>query len=351
MAQLSISTGQGITQAIAAHFQLSDDDCKKVGLAKWQRVMTLVDQNNTANKKADKASIFSKGNDVNSIGDKSKNHENFVVSEGTIEIDDSYLSEIKSVLELKEAKKAEEAKEAKEVEKAEETSENKVETSDNNVKVSDDNIKKGEEFSNYTKDVDKAQTKLFDDITNGAISTEEQRKVRHDEVANMSFDVTGDEYRTLANKKGKTAEEIQKMKDLYKQGFVNFGKSYTSFIDKKYGNGDGVLTKDEYVKYEMADASKETKEFVNTSDAENVFSHIDVNADNEVSVEEMAAFGSMLDMSIGLGNDKAGGVNGKIKAGDMQSNMANMVKSSDTEDGKAMDGKMKTMYDFLFGKK
>lgn len=136
---------------------------------------------------------------------------------------------------------------------------------------------------------------------------------------------------------------------LYKDGFLKFGTSYTAYLDKKYGNGDGVLTKEEYISSEMQDLPKELKEFANPKDAKNVFSHIDINKDEKISPEEMAAFGSVLDMSVGLEGDKAGGINGKIKACDMNANMMNMVKSSDTTGGRAMDNKMKTMHDFLFG--
>ena len=207
----------------------------------------------------------------------------------------------------------------------------------------------GESFHNYLHEVDDAQTKLIEDIQNGTISTETQRQARHSEVANMSFDVAGDEYRALASKKNKTPEEIQRMKDLYKEGFLKFGTSYTAFLDKKYGNGDGVLTKEEYVNSEMQDIPEELKEFANPQDAENVFSHIDLNKDGKISPEEMATFGSMVDMSVGQEGDKAGGVNGKIKACDLNANMANMIKPSSTTGGRAMDNKMKTMNNFLFG--
>lgn len=207
----------------------------------------------------------------------------------------------------------------------------------------------GEKFQQFTLDVDAAQKKILDDIQNGNISTEEQRKQRHSEMSNMSFDVTGDEYRALAGKQNRTPEETQKAMQLYKDGFLKFGTSYTAYLDKKYGNGDGVLTKEEYISSEMQDLPKELKEFANPKDAENVFSHIDMNKDGKISPEEMAAFGSVLDMSVGLEGDKAGGINGKIKACDMNANMMNMVKTSDTTGGRAMDNKMKTMHNFLFG--
>ena len=207
----------------------------------------------------------------------------------------------------------------------------------------------GEKFQQFTLDVDAAQKKILDDIQNGTITSNEQRAQRHSEMSNMSFDVTGDEYRTLAGKQNRTPEETQKAMQLYKDGFLKFGTSYTAYLDKKYGNGDGVLTKEEYINSEMQDLPKELKEFANPKDAENVFSHIDINKDEKISPEEMAAFGSVLDMSVGLEGDKAGGINGKIKACDMNANMMNMVKSSDTTGGRAMDNKMKTMHNFLFG--
>lgn len=210
-------------------------------------------------------------------------------------------------------------------------------------------IAQGQHFHEFMHEVDNAQSELINDIKNGKITTEEQRQTRHSEVANMTFDVTGDEYRALASKKNKTPEEIQQMKDLYKEGFLKFGTSYTAFLDKKYGNGDGILTKEEYINSEMQDIPEELKEFANPQDAENIFSHIDLNKDGKISPEEMATLGSMVDMSVGLEGDKAGGVNGKIKACDLNANMLNMVKPSDTTGGRAMDNKMQTMNNFLFG--
>ncbi len=65
----------------------------------------------------------------------------------------------------------------------------------------------------------------------------------------------------------------------------------------------------------------------------------------------MAATLSMFDMSVGLLGDKAGGINGKIKAVDLNANTINLVKPSTSEKGKMMDEKLKGMYSFLFGQK
>ena len=98
MAQINIGQGQGITQAIASHLGMSKDDCKKVGLAQWQQVMSLVDQNNTQNKTNKEQSIFSGGNNVKNLGNSANWKTDFVVQQGTVEIQQSLWDKIVAIL-------------------------------------------------------------------------------------------------------------------------------------------------------------------------------------------------------------------------------------------------------------
>lgn len=105
MVSINISSGQGMTQAIASKLGLSKDDCKKINLATWQNVMSEVnnaqsriDQHNSANPSDKQKSIFTGGNNVNEIGDKTKYHKNFVVQQGAVEIDDSAWNKIVQLL-------------------------------------------------------------------------------------------------------------------------------------------------------------------------------------------------------------------------------------------------------------
>ena len=65
---ITVGNGQGITQAIKAHLEKQGVKLTNVKLSDWQKVMTLVNQNQQANATAGKDSIFTGGNDVSRIG-------------------------------------------------------------------------------------------------------------------------------------------------------------------------------------------------------------------------------------------------------------------------------------------
>lgn len=201
-------------------------------------------------------------------------------------------------------------------------------------------------FEAFTAKAAKDDNAILSDILSGKIATEEQRKERHDELANRSFNILPDSWRELANKKGKTQEEIARMAKEYEQGFTNFGNEYVKYIDAKYGNGDGILKENEYVNFEKGTVVEGADV---TKDAKTIFAHIDLDKNGNVDAREMAAMMSMFDMSVGLQGDKAGSINGKIKICDFRANMSNLIKPSNTADGAAMDNKLKGMFGFLYG--
>lgn len=65
---ITVGNGQGITQAIKAHLEKQGVKLTNVKLSDWQKVMTLVNQNQQANATTGKDSIFTGGNDVSRIG-------------------------------------------------------------------------------------------------------------------------------------------------------------------------------------------------------------------------------------------------------------------------------------------
>lgn len=65
---ITVGNGQGVTQAIKAHLEKQGVKLTNVKLSDWQKVMTLVNQNQQANAAAGKDSIFFGGNDVSRIG-------------------------------------------------------------------------------------------------------------------------------------------------------------------------------------------------------------------------------------------------------------------------------------------
>lgn len=215
------------------------------------------------------------------------------------------------------------------------------------------NYSNASRYDAFVTNAAKAEDAIISDIWSGKITTSEQRQQRYDEVANRSFDILPDSWRELANKKGKTQEEIAQMAKEYQNGFTNFGAELVKYIDAKFGNGDGKLTEDEYVEYEVNGVNTTIGEQLDgvdfEQDARNLFAHIDQDKNNHVDAKEMAALMSTLDMSVGLQGDKAGGINGRIKVCDLNANMLNLIKPSTTSDGAAMDAKIKGMYGFLYG--
>lgn len=103
MVSINIGAGQGVTQAIRD--AIGAKNIKNKDLSSWQKVMAEVnnaqnkiDQHNASNPDDKQKSIFTGGNNVNEIGDKTKYTKNFVVQQGTIEIDDSTWSKIVQLL-------------------------------------------------------------------------------------------------------------------------------------------------------------------------------------------------------------------------------------------------------------
>lgn len=103
MVSINIGAGQGVTQAIRD--AIGAKNIKNKDLSSWQKVMAEVnnaqnkiDQHNASNPNDKQKSIFTGGNNVNEIGDNTKYTKNFVVQQGTIEIDDSTWNKIVNLL-------------------------------------------------------------------------------------------------------------------------------------------------------------------------------------------------------------------------------------------------------------
>ena len=84
--------------------------------------------------------------------------------------------------------------------------------------------------------------------TNGKYQTAEKFEEFSNENndSTTSFEVLGDDWRKLVGKEDKTDEEKAKLDKDYKTAFANLGEQNVKYIDEAYGNGDGILTKDEF---------------------------------------------------------------------------------------------------------
>lgn len=339
--EIKVTSGQGITQAIASNLGLSKDDCKKINLSTWQSVMTLVDEANTKRVNNNESSIFTGGNDVKSIGDKSTWKSNFMVHNGQVlQIEDSVFDKIKSLLGVAGAKDTAEAKAS---EKSAETGETTASVQDKKSvepqksseagtteKVQSESVKKGEEIHNKFKEMGE-----FDENGN---------------VKKVELEIVGDDWRELAGKKDKTADEVKQLDTQYINAMKAAGSAYTDFIDSKFGNGDGVLEKSEYFAFEEDGVPEELKsdeeamKEVNQM-KENEFRHLDLNKDGKLDKDEISAYFNALDF--GTEEGQSNGMNGKISAYDFMVNSLDLSK----EKLGSLKQKLAYAYEKLTGKK
>lgn len=332
MVNISVGNGQGITQAIASNLGLSGDDCKKVKLSTWTQIMGLVNQNNQKNISEKKESIFTGGNDVNKINDKSSWKTDFKVSPNQqMQFDESIWGKIKELLTGKpqEAKPAQAAQQAVEVkDTAQVTAQSVQQAAPVQETANAELVKQGE-----------ALDKTFKSMSNPDSPTLIN--------ADAEVQITDDNWRALAGKKDKTEAEKQQLDTQYKNNIKNLGNAYTTYIDKTFGNGDGVLSEEEYTAFEQADMPEELKGDAEAAQlSKNAFKHLDLNKDGNVDREEITAYLHALDF--GTEDGKSNGLNGKISAYDF---MANSIALGKPDKDLMIDKKMAYTYNALFGKK
>ena len=160
------------------------------------------------------------------------------------------------------------------------------------------------------------------------------------------FTDLSDDWRNLANKPNKTQADLIKLDTEYKKGFINFGKSYITHLDKTYGNGDGSLTIDEYVKSQtnaLPEEYKKDAEFIQAT--KNSFHNINVNGGKTIDEKEMTALLSLFDMDV-----NTGGLNGKIKVYDTLAFSLSLIESPNSDSGKNMQKKITERYTSIFSK-
>lgn len=284
MVQINISSGQGITQAIASQLGLSKDDCKKVGLARWQQVMTLVDQNNTQNKANNEKSIFSGGNNVQNINKKEAWKTDFVVHPNdTIEIKQTFWDKIVALLKPTAAPATEttakvEAEPSVESPKEEKPIDVKPAEVESTEVVTD-----GEELLGFA-----------DEVSNLNISKVKDHKNDFEVIDKQEW-----------NDLIKSGDGV-KIDTAYKNAFKNLGQSFNIALDKKGGNGDGELTFEEFKASGLYDAANDDAAL------KKAFNNFDLDSNGKIDAKEMAAFLRLADNSVNP-NEK-GGDNARLDA-------------------------------------
>lgn len=287
MAQINITTGQGITQAIASQLGMSKSDCKKVSLSQWQQVMTLVNQNNTQNKAQNKPSIFSGGNNVQNINRKESWKTDFVVHPNdTIEIEQSFWDKIVAILKPSAVKQAQTTEATQKVEEV--TSQPKAENADETQEVASAAQKpevktQGEELLDFTEDISSMR---FSEL----------------KTSDKNFSVIDKAKWTNLINSGDNAQ----IDSAYKKAFTDLGASFTSALDNKGGNGDGSLTLEEFKASGLYDSKN------GDAAIEKAFKNLDINGDKKIDAKEMAAFLRLADNSVNP--SEKGGDNARLDA-------------------------------------
>ena len=357
--EISVSKGQGITQAIASNLGLSKEDCRGIKLSTWKSVMTLVDEANTKRLQNNQSSIFTGGNDVSTIGDRSTWHSNFHVNAGDVmQIEDSVFNKIKELL----TGKKEEVQQAEEQQVEPPVSEEQSQKTE---------VSKGEETTIKPAPSDAAHADEQTAEVNAPEETEQAQQIENrdyklgekldtmfkemgefDEngkVKDISVDITDNGWRQLAGKKDKTDADKKQLDTDYKESVKRLGLAYHTFIDKKYGDNNGLISKDEYTAYENAgvpeelksdeDAMAQVKEITETG-----FNRLDLNKDGQIDYEELSAYIHAMDF--GTEDGKSNGLNGKISAYDFMVNSLSLAKPEKSK----LDEKLAYAYKALFGK-
>ena len=129
----------------------------------------------------------------------------------------------------------------------------------------------------------------------------------NDSTPENGVSLVDEEWREMANRGDAATGE--KYQELVKK----FGFNYTQQIDAKYGNGDGILTYEEFEKHQSEDigpdADAEVKAAMKES-TQNAFKRLDLNDDNKIDSKEITTLLAAMDY------DKDSNVNGRITIND-----------------------------------
>lgn len=135
----------------------------------------------------------------------------------------------------------------------------------------------------------------------------------------------------------------------YTKDLSNLSKSYLADIDKSVGNGDGEITADEYINYEIKNSLPSNADAQQKSDAMKLgqisFSKLDQNGDNKLDWKEMAASFATFD-SDSTGKSKKD-LDGKITSEDFATWSEYLVN----QNSNVFDTNVRKNYTQLFDKK
>ena len=143
-----------------------------------------------------------------------------------------------------------------------------------------------------------------------------------------------------SNKDNLSTEEQKALKDSYKKSVSQLGYSHTKYIDQEYGNDDNKITIDElknYIKAKNPDEDDSTIEQY----AQNILKTLDINADENISGDEMTALMAYIDE---FGENKK--ADGKISPEDF--NFATYIMQDNGELNTSFGNRIKESHENLF---
>lgn len=335
MADISIGSGQGVTQAIAQNLGLSKADCKKIKLSTWQSVMSLVNDANTQSVQNKKASIFGGGNNVQGIGDKSTWKSNFQVQAGqTMQIDDSIFSKIKQLLTGTKTEAPVAAPETNHPPVVAGAESSQSVSAPKSVTTADGVYRS-------SSPVLVADTPLEGDVKTGKAAAEAFDNMFTSGTGEIT--VTSNEWRELAAKKDKTPEDIKKLDTEYNTNMQKLGNSMAQYISQTFANG-GDIDGAAFEKFQNSgamDLSGLTQDEIATLKTSNqiAFKRLDINGDGKIDAKEMSAYMMAMDF------DENNRMGGSIKAEDYMRNASQL----DDPNKNVLDQKLAYSYNKLYG--
>lgn len=340
MAEISITNGQGITQALAKNLNLGKEELKGIKQSTWTSVMQLVNDANNQAVKNNQASIFAKGStaDVSKLHDKSTFQKNFQVDAGTVKIDDGIFAKIKQLLTPSTAKATEATEEAQAPAKTNQTTQTTGTQAAAKTQAPETTTVNGILKTNAP--VLAQNTTLEGDAKTGAAVAQTLDNMAKD--VNADLPITSNEWRELANKKNKTPEDIKKLDTEYNTNVQKLGNSLTKHISETYANGGDIdmkaFDKFQNAGMDLTGVSDEDKATIKQR-SEILFNKLDQDHDGKLSNKEISAYMHVLDF-----NEK-GQMNGVINAKDVY---RTAFLAQNPEEG-MMDKMLKYSYNKLYG--
>ena len=130
----------------------------------------------------------------------------------------------------------------------------------------------------------------------------------------------------------------------------NTGFAYHAYIDKAFGDNNGLIDAEEYEAFEYEGIPEELKAdeevMQQIKEMNNIaFNRLDLNKDGQIDYQELSAYIHAMDF--GTEDGKSNGLNGKISAFDFMTNSLALSKAEKSK----LDEKLAYAYNALFGKK